>query len=446
MPAQASSVTVGTLPPRSVSLRKSEFGEAVVACVEPGSAAGTAGLLAGDRISRIDGEEMRDLIDFSLLLADDVPHVLEVTREGAVLPVALESGGNPGVQLAEPVFGRVRTCNNRCVFCFVDQLPGGLRPSVYLKDDDYRLSFLCGNFITMTNLSRDDVERIVEERLSPLYVSLHATDPALRREMFGNKKAPGAMAVLGALLEAGIEVHLQIVLMKGVNDGDALDRTLSDLLGRFRDAASIGVVPVGVSLAASPAVANGRFDRDAALRVLEQLERWRASLGALGPFAADEFFFLAGLDVPACDYYLGFPQLENGIGLTRYFRDSFEGALSGGGARPAGGNTVGVVTTPMGAWALSQLVLADLGAEMVVCENSLFGRYVTVLGLLPGGDIARALGGTRLERALVSDVALDARGEFMDGMTPAEVSRMTGTVMECVPNDGTALYHALTGY
>ncbi len=434
------------MPQRSVSLRISDFGEAVVACVEPGSAAETAGLLTGDRISRIDGEEMRDLIDFSLLLADDVPHVLEVRREGSVLAVPLEAGGNPGVQLTEPVFGRVYTCNNRCVFCFVDQLPTGLRPSVYVKDDDYRLSFLCGNFVTLTNLRRDDVERIVEERLSPLYVSLHATDPALRREMFGNKKAPGAMAVLGALLEADIEVHLQIVLMKGVNDGEALDRTLSDLLGRFRGAASIGVVPVGVSLAASPEIADARFDREAALRVLEQLERWRASLGALGPFAADEFFFLAGLDVPARDYYLGFPQLENGIGLTRTFRDSFEEALSVGVSRPAGGDTVGVVTTPMGARALSPLGLADLGAKTVVCENCLFGRYVTVVGLLPGRDIASELTGKGLERVLVSEVALDGRGEFMDGMTPAEVCRMTGTVIECVPNDGAALYHALTGY
>ncbi|MFH1149927.1 MAG: DUF512 domain-containing protein [Actinomycetota bacterium] len=425
-------------------MSRSDFGPAIVERVVPGSAAEEAGLHDGDRILTVDGESMRDLIDFSLLIADDVTHRLRVDRGGSKLDLELGSGGNPGVELAEPVFGRVRTCNNRCVFCFVDQLPAGLRSSVYLKDDDYRLSFLCGNFVTLTNLSGADLERIVEDRLSPLYVSLHTTDPALRREIFASRKAPGAMAALEALLEAGIEIHLQVVLMKGLNDGQALDATLSDLRDRYQGAASIGVVPVGVSDLARQDIARARFDAGTAASVLEQLEGWRPSFGAAGPYPADEFFYLAGREVPAREYYFSLPQLENGIGLTRKFRDGFVSARDRG-APPAGCASTAVVTGPMGAWALSPLGIEEMGAETLVCPNTLFGPLVTVAGLLPGADVLAGLENGGFERALVSEVCLDAYGGFIDGMSVEEVSRRAGTRIECVENEGGALFEALAG-
>ncbi|MBU1672146.1 MAG: DUF512 domain-containing protein [Actinobacteria bacterium] len=425
-------------------MSRSDFGPAIVERVALGSAAQEAGLCDGDRILTVDGESMRDLIDFSLLLADDVPHVLRVDRGGSVLAVELGSGGNPGVDLAEPVFGRVRTCNNRCVFCFVDQLPAGLRPSVYLKDDDYRLSFLCGNFVTLTNLSAADLERIVEDRLSPLYVSLHATDPALRREIFASRRATGAMTALEALLEAGIEIHLQIVLMKGVNDGEALDATLSDLRERYLGAASIGVVPVGVSDLAPEEIARTRFDAGAAAFVLEQLEGWRPTFGAAGPYPADEFFYLAGWEVPAREYYFSLPQIENGIGPTRVFRDGFYAAADRGAPSP-GRMPTAVVSGPMGAWALSLLGIEEMGARVVVCPNTLFGSSVTVTGLLPGADVLTGLENGGFERALVSRVCLDACGRFIDGMSVEEVSRRAETRIECISNDGGTLLEALAG-
>ena len=273
------------------------YGPAPVASVDVGSPAERAGVRAGDHIFEIDGEPMRDMIDYYVAVADDVPHRFLLERGGNRIEVEVEPGGpGPGIQVAEPVFGRLMLCDNKCTFCFVDQLPAGLRGPVYVKDDDYRLSFLQGNFITLTNLGAGDLERILEDRLSPLYVSLHATDPELRREIFRSRGAKRALTNLAALIEGGIEVHVQLVLMRGVNDAGQLERTLEDLAGPYRGTASIGVVPVGISRGGRvEAPERWGFGRESSLQVIETLERWRGEFGQAGPFAADEFFYMAGI-------------------------------------------------------------------------------------------------------------------------------------------------------
>jgi putative radical SAM enzyme (TIGR03279 family) len=427
-------------------LKDDDYGPARVALVRPGSPAEEAGVLQDDLIWSVDGEPMRDLIDYYLLMADDVRHVLSLERGGQRRQVELDTrSSEAGIEMAVPVFGSVRTCDNSCIFCFVDQLPEGLKESVYVKDDDYRLSFLQGNFVTLTNLDDDGIERIIEDRLSPLYVSLHATDPELRRQIFGNLRAGRALENLRVLLDAGIEVHIQIVLMRGVNDGYDLEHTLSDLHKQFGDVASVGVVPVGISDGGRLELPGGfAHDEASALDVLGRLERWSAAFGDAGPFAADEFFFLAGREAPGAGYYGGFPQTENGIGLARLFRDGFLEAawrlyLPKGECEDSS-----IVTTPMGAWALSDLGLEETGVKLTICENTLFGPKVNVCGLIPGEDVASALSGLdRVSRALVPEVALGTDGSFIDGMTPVELARRTGFEVEVVPCTGTALIEAL---
>lgn len=419
--------------------------------VDPGSRAEKAGLRAGDAVLRVDGEEMRDLIDLYLLLADDVPHELEVVRDGERLSLTLPVGrGEPGMEVAEPVFDGVRLCRNDCIFCFVDQLPEGLKPSVYVKDDDYRLSFLQGNFVTLTNLSDDDMRRISDEMLSPLYVSLHTTDPELRARMFGSPRAASALKRLKELLDAGIQVHVQLVLLRGVNDADSLDRTLRDLAGYYSPVSSVGAVPIGITGGGRISVPREwGFDRDSARETIEQLDSWRGTFGDAGPFASDEFFFMAGLDAPPAQYYSDFAQTENGIGLARLFRDNFtESAWRL--LLPEGLASTAVVTTPIGAWALSGLGLDCTGARLLVCINTLFGPGVNVCGLLPGRDILRELerarepgGRNGIRQALVPAVAVDDNGDFIDGMSVEELAEESGARITVVPVAGSGLVRAL---
>jgi putative radical SAM enzyme (TIGR03279 family) len=425
-------------------LEKDDFGPGIVASVEPGSPADKAGIQAGDMIWWIDGEPMRDLIDFYLLTADDIPHKFELERGKERLHVTVEPRlEGPGLVMSDTIFGRVLTCNNKCIFCFVDQLPPGLKRSVYVKDDDYRLSFLQGNFITLTNLEDEHIERILDDRLSPLFVSLHTTNPHIREQIFGNPDADRALGRLKELVDGGIEVHIQIVLMRGINDDENLDRTLADLSIDYATVASIGVVPVGISSGGSKTVpTDWGFDNGSAVEILELLASWSEGLQGVGPFAADEFFYLAGRKPPRSSYYYDFPQLENGIGLTRRFRDEFY--LASGRIPQGGLEHTAIVTTPMGAWALEGVGLEDSGVRIVSCGNSLFGPMVNVCGLLPGRDIVRALSARPdISSALVPGVAVDGHGAFIDGTTVAQAAQETSVELRVVPCQGEALANAL---
>ncbi|MEW6553007.1 MAG: DUF512 domain-containing protein [Actinomycetota bacterium] len=402
----------------------------------------------GDRLVAIDGMRPLDILD--CLQASEARRVtLELRRgEKSVTHRIRKTSGTPlGLVFDEAVFDGVRRCRNRCVFCFVDQLPEGLRPSLYIKDDDYRLSFYYGNFVTLNNLSRDDLERIKRLRLSPLYVSLHSTDPELRGLLMGGDAGAG-LAALEELAAEGLELHLQVVVCPGINDGEELRRTLREALEGYAPA-SLGVVPVGLTrhVGRLPQRLKGH-DRGTAREVLAAVREYQALAqerhGRRTFFAADEFYLLAGEGFPPAGDYDDYPQLENGIGMARKFMEEMkEGALACVGHI---GSRRGIVTGAAGGRVLNAaLDLAGLrGVEVVEVENRLLGESVTVSALLGGADIAAALreAGPASRELLIPDSMLK-EGMFIDDMTPAEVERATGYRLLPVAVEGGALLHAL---
>lgn len=308
--------------------------------VAAGSPAERAGLAPGDEILAVDGEAPRDVIRWQLL-TDGSEVRLAVRRGGSDLEIAVAKGdGEPlGAELDAAVFDRVQTCDNHCEFCFIHQLPKGMRRSLYLKDDDYRLSFLYGNFTTLTRFTELDFERVVTERLSPLYVSIHAADPEIRARILQNRRGAVSLRWLKLLLEAGIEVHGQVVVCPGVNDGEVLADTFAGVLERFCELRTVGVVPLGVS----------RFNRQPRMRphtrteaaaVVDLVAEWQDVFGeALGRrmvFAADEYYVMAGRGFPPADHYEGFEMHEDGIGMARTLELEFAGAVESATAPRSG--------------------------------------------------------------------------------------------------------------
>src|SRR5580700_586686 len=300
-----------------------------VTSVTAASPAARAGLAVGDELLSLNGQEPRDVIDFQRLSDAGDLNVL-VRRSGAPLPrlvrVDKEAGESLGVEVSSAVFDRIRTCDNHCAFCFIYQLPKGMRRSLYLKDDDYRLSFLYGNFTTLTRFTELDAERILTERLGPLFVSIHTTDPELRADMLRNPKGATSLRWLQVLLDGGIEVHGQVVVCPGVNDGAALEDTLAGVLDQYPKLATVGVVPLGLSQFSNESEMREHTTAEAAA-VLDTVGAWqKISAKVLGRrlvYAADEYYLLAGRDFPSSRRYEGYPQHENGIGMARSFAASF---------------------------------------------------------------------------------------------------------------------------
>ena len=322
----------------------------VVVAVEPGSAAEIAGLAAGDEVMSISGVIPTDVIAWQLLV-DEADPTLAVLRDGHEIAIDIpkDAGVPLGAEVHAAIFDRVQTCDNHCEFCFIYQLPPGLRRSLYLKDDDYRLSFLYGNFTTLTRFTELDLERVLDERLSPLYVSIHATDPQVRARMLRNPRGATSLRWLSALLDGGIEVHGQVVVCPGVNDGAVLADTLLGVLDRFASLATLAVVPLGVSSHQREPAMRPHTAAEAAA-VVDLCEEWQERfldvLGRRLVFAADEYYLLAGRPFPAAGTYGDFPMHEDGIGMARAFEQEFwtagqrppdgSAALGGGDTGPGG--------------------------------------------------------------------------------------------------------------
>jgi len=305
----------------------------VVVAVEPGSAAEIAGLAPGDEVVSISGVAPTDVIAWQLLL-DEADPTLAVLRDGheIAMDIPKDAGVPLGAEVHAAIFDRVQTCDNHCEFCFIYQLPPGLRRSLYLKDDDYRLSFLYGNFTTLTRFTELDVERVLDERLSPLYVSIHATDPAVRARMLRNPRGATSLRWLSALLDGGIEVHGQVVVCPGVNDGQVLADTLAGVLDRYPSLATLAVVPLGVSAHQREPAMRPHTAAEAAA-VVDLCEGWQQRfvevLGRRLVFAADEYYLLADRPFPAAETYGDFPMHEDGIGMARAFEREFWAAGAG---------------------------------------------------------------------------------------------------------------------
>ena len=420
----------------------------VIAAVEADSPAARAGLQPGETVLSADGEELRDIIDWQWI-ADGptvsvavVPAAAEAVPGGSTAPIApnrelvlqREAGEPWGITFSETVFDGVRTCRNRCAFCFMTQLPKGLRRALYLRDDDYRLSFLHGNFVTLTNLSDDDVSRIAEQRLSPLYVSLHAVDPLVRQELVCASE-DRALERFDELLGEGIELHVQIVLVPGVNDGAVLEESLSWLAER-EGVSSVGIVPLGFT-AHQQRFESSYGSREAALAVISAVEPWQAALrerdGCTWVYLADEFYLNAGVELPPREYYDGFPQYENGIGMVRDFLDDVEAqreqldeALTALPPAPAVMIATGELFAPVIADTLRSLD-PERRVGVIGVRNDFFGGNVSVAGLLTMSDLKRALAETPTDGVvLVPDCIANADGVLLDGAPVAELGTALG--------------------
>lgn len=461
----------------------------VVVAVAPGSAAERAGVAVGDAVATINGKAPRDVIEWRFA-ADDADLSLEVLRGGLelTLEVTKRAGEPLGAEVSSAVFDRVRTCDNHCEFCFIYQLPKGLRKSLYLKDDDYRLSFLYGNFTTLTRFTEADLERVITERLSPLHVSIHATDPDVRSRMLKNSRGAMSLRWLRALLDHGITVRGQIVLCPGVNDGAIFARTMAGVLDEYPELESVAVVPLGLS----------RFNSETSMRehtvaeaqaIVDTIEGWQQvflrAIGRRMVFAADEYYLMAGRPFPAADAYEGFSMHEDGVGMARTFELEFNGAVDAAtgvqsgffaavdGApasgyraprNPAGdtglragaaGSTpvrlgarpkapIGILTGVFGAQIIEPLVrtLNRDDVRVIPVANEFFGGNTAVTGLMVGADVARTLSTQPTgHRYLLPDVCL-SEGRFLDGTAVADLSH----AVEVVATDGISLRRALGAF
>ena len=391
-----------------------------VARVLPESIAEELGIVPGTELRSVNGRELDDFLDWEFLTADDELVIEAKLPDGeeVVYEVERPEGESMGVELEPPT---VRRCANRCEFCFVEGLPKGLRKNLYIRDDDYRLSFAYGNFATLSNLKERDVKRIIEYRLSPLYVSVHATPWEARKKLLNNPRVPNVLEQLRMLAEGGIQFHCQMVIVPGLNDGEILEQSLTDLWNMGDAVISAAVVPVGLTQF-SHLYTGTTMDLATARALLADVERWgergMRERGTSGVLGSDELYMLAGRDFPGPEHYGDFAQIENGIGAVTSLRERVREGLSR--LPRLEGRRIGVVTgtsmQPLMPPILEQLQ-RQTGAhfEMLSMENSLFGPTTTVAGLLVGADIRRALADRHdLDLALIPAESINENGVFLD--------------------------------
>ena len=431
---------------RTPSIRRPNEG-GIVDFVRQGSLAEQAGLRPGDHITAIDDRRLRDAVDFQFLAAEDVIQ-LEVRRDDRPLLIEIEKHPDEdlGIDFQDAAFDGVRTCNNSCFFCFLKGNPKGLRKTLYVKDDDYRLSFFHGNFVTLTNLTDDDWTRIGEQRLSPLNVSVHATDVELRRYLLGNRGAPDICAQLRRLGAMGIEANTQVVLCPGVNDGAALNRTIEDLSALYPTVRTISIVPVGATMTAEERIAKGVHGDEIAgctraharaviAQVAPHQRGFRRDTGHTLVYLADEYYLTAGVRLPAAAQYDGFAQFENGIGMARTLIDDWKKTRRSCEHKPPQIRSSSIRNMTMVCGVLIAPTLAELARELEQItgvrtrvrpiENRFFGARVNVSGLLTSRDLIDQLAGEDVgDLAVFPRYALDyTGGRFLDDTTPQDLQR-----------------------
>ncbi len=428
----------------------------IVAGVRPRTPAAAAGLAPGDRIVTVNGQAVRDAIDFQFHGGDD-RLALGVERDGAERGLTLTRRGRDlGLELAAPRPGDIATCANKCVFCFIHQLPKGMRRSLYVKDDDFRLSFLHGNYITLSDLDERALARIVEQRLSPLYVSVHATDAELRHQLLGRpRRSAEILPRLTRLARAGIRVHAQIVLCPGLNDGPHLERTVHELAPLYPQVATTAIVPVGLTRHRDRLPSLRTLTGGEARALVDTVAGWQArfmaTLGSRFVFLGDEVYLQAGAPLPPAPAYEGFTIAEDGVGLVRRFEDGFAHARRR--LRPREGRRAVTVVTgelygPRLTRLLAGLPTAGASVQVAAVPNDFFGRGISVAGLLTGRDIGRHLAALPDPGDLVLLPAVAVRemdGVFLDDMTPGDLARDLGVPVRVVAPEAAALLRAVAG-
>ncbi len=431
-----------------------------VKSVDPHSPAQRAGVRVGEVLTHINGRPIVDVLDYKFYSYDPRLELTLKSPEGAVrtLRVRKSEGEDLGLEFETYLMDRARSCANHCIFCFVDQMPPGMRPSLYFKDDDARLSFLLGNYLTLTNLSPREVQRIIDLRISPINVSVHTTDRALRAEMLKNPRAGEGIDIMERFARHGITMNCQIVSCPGVNDGPALDKTLADLAAMFPAVNSVSVVPVGVTKYREGLYPLKTYARESAAALISQVEgfaaRHLAEKGTRLVWCSDEFYLLAGREPPPEDYFEDFTQLDNGVGMLTLLSREFGRALDLMEPSELEGAAPFSIATGVSAAPFLEKLVAQAREKCGTIEgrvypiiNRFFGEAITVAGLVTGGDLISQLRGKELGERLLIPANMLRSGEdvFLDDVSTADVERELGVPVVPVPQDGYELLDAICG-
>ena len=430
--------------------------------IVPGSYADKNGIKVGDKLHTVNGSEINDVLDYRYYLTDSKV-LLTLERDGVFYEIEIlkEMYADIGLEFETYLMDKKRSCLNRCIFCFIDQLPRGMRETLYFKDDDSRLSFLHGNYITLTNLTESDVDRMIKMRISPINVSVHTVNPELRVEMMKNKNAGKVLSYLKRLKDAHIELNLQIVLCKGVNDGAELDRSMREIAELYPEASSVSVVPAGLTKFRDKLYPLSPYTPCECAEIINQVtafgDECLKKYGSRIFFLGDEFYIKSGTPIPSEEHYEGYPQIENGVGMLASMEGEFDYALECAEHGTAQKRFVSLATGYAAYDFIDKLArtvqenFSGLKVNTFKIKNNFFGENITVAGLLTGKDVTEQLSdaaknGELGEELLLPRVMLRSEGDLtLDGMKPSEISEALGVEIEFVESDGAAFFDALLG-
>ena len=431
---------------------------AIIKYVEPDSIAEEIGLEAGDVIEKRNGVEIKDVLDYRVLINDEFITLTVLTKQGEVAEVDIEKDAYEplGVEFENSLMDKPLHCTNKCVFCFIDQRPKGMRESLYFKDDDTRLSFFQGNYVTFTNLDDDEIDRIIRLRISPINISVHTMNPDLRVKMLKNPKAARLPEIMKRLSDNGIIMNCQIVLCPGFNDGNELSYTIEKLYEMRSSVKSVSVVPIGLTKHREGLCPMTAVDGEKARELIAEIEKWqkkaKEETGTGFVYASDEIYLKAGYEIPESNAYCGFPQIENGVGMIASLREELTDAIESSPAK----NQTRTVTLVTGAAVHSTMCAfaeditkknpnIKINVEKII--NNFFGEQITVSGLLCGCDIIEQLRGKNLGDNLIitKNMLRDGENVLLDDVTTEDIERELNTKIIAVGDDGYELLEAILG-
>jgi putative radical SAM enzyme (TIGR03279 family) len=430
-----------------------ELKQNVIIKVEKDSIAEELGIEPGDILLAINGQPVRDVFDYRYLINEEYLEMTIKTIQGEEVVAEIEKDYDEdiGIVFESGLMDNAKSCRNKCIFCFIDQLPKGMRDTLYFKDDDSRLSFLQGNYVTLTNMSEEDIQHIIFYHLSPINVSVHTTDLELRKKMLQNPNADKVLSIMKRLADAGIEMNLQVVLCRGINDGEILDKTIADCASFFPHAKSMSVVPIGLTRYRDNLYPMVPFDKESSIAVIQQVQRWQKKLkkeiGTSFVFASDEFYLKADRGMPSCEEYEDFAQYENGIGMIALMEAEFLEALEELNPKDSRERTFSIATGEA-AYALISRLASRLiercpkyHIQVFAIKNDFFGGEITVSGLLTGQDIIKQLKGKDLgEYLMLPDSLLrNDTTVLLDDITIEDIEKALDIPIKITLNSGEAL-------
>jgi putative radical SAM enzyme (TIGR03279 family) len=429
----------------------------IIKKVDPDSIADQLELVPGDAVISIDGKELEDIFDYEYYINNESILMIVRKENGEEWELEIENQYEDlGITFENGLMSEYRTCRNNCIFCFIDQMPPGMRETLYFKDDDSRLSFLQGNYVTLTNMSEKDINRIIEFKLAPINISVHTTNPALRCKMLHNRFAGEALSKIKQLYDAGIPMNGQIVLCKGVNDGEELERTIKDLSGYLPHMKSVSIVPVGVSKFRDGLYPLEPLNSDDASKVIDTVEKWQKKLfkahGSHFIHVSDEFYILAGRSMPEEERYDGYVQLENGVGMTRLLEEEVTEALNKleqDNMEEEVAIATGKLAAPYIEDHAKKIMEKFPGRKVRVytITNVFFGEQITVAGLITGQDLISQLKDKNLGSRLLLPECMFRSGEevFLDDLTRTDVQKALQVQVDIVKSSGQDLVQAVLG-